>query len=366
LPVEERAAERRSSPLLDVHRELGAKLVDFASWEMPLQFTGIVAEHRAVRSDAGIFDVSHLGKLRVAGASAGPALQRALTADIDSLEAGRAVYSLALTEDGGCVDDLFVYRLGDEELLLVPNAANVHPVAEAVRGTGGDPIDEWDRWAIIAVQGPKSFVVFEKAFPESGAPSLDMHAFASIDVRGEPGLVARTGYTGERGFELFAPAATAPAAFRTLLECGGTPAGLGARDTLRLEMGYALYGHEIDRDVNPIEAGLAWVLAWDTPFVGKDAVARVKEQGPARRLVGIRCVDRGIPRRGYSVWADGDRIGEVTSGNFSPTLNTGIALALVAADRRPDPGATVEVEARGRKIRGDIVKPPFVRRQAGA
>jgi aminomethyltransferase len=329
---------------------------------MPLQYKGIIAEHNAVRSGVGVFDVSHLGKLRVAGSTAGDALQEALTADVIALLEGRAVYSLVLTEDGGCVDDVFVYRLRPREWMVVPNAANVESVADAIRRSGGDVDDEWNRWAILAIQGPQSFALFEEAFPGSGAPQLELHAWCHLDMDGERAIVARTGYTGERGFELYAPASTAVAAWRRVTELGATPAGLGARDTLRLEMGYALYGHELSLDINPLEAGLGWAIAWDTPFRGRDALIAIKERGPARRLFGVRCTERGVPRAGYPVLEGGVTVGTLTSGNYSPTLGTGIGLAL--GDRRaaPQPGTRVHIDARGRMIGGDIVKPPFIKR----
>ncbi len=354
----------RRTPLLEAHRRLGARLTEFAGWEMPLQYTGVIAEHNAVRQDCGLFDVSHLGKLRVRGPGAAEALQAALTADVVSLEPGRATYALALTDEGGCIDDVFVYRLADDEWLVVPNAANVGAVAESIRACGGDPIDEWNAWTILALQGPTSFEAFEKVFPEAGAPELDLHAWREIDVFGEAGLVARTGYTGERGFELYVPASIAERAFEALLDAGAQPVGLGARDTLRLEMGYALYGHELALDINPLEAGLGWALAWDTPFRGRSALEQVRGRGPARRIFGIACTGRGVPRQHYKVWSDDREVGEVTSGNFSPTLGTGIALALGPVEVRPEPGTTVEIEARGRRIEGDIVKPPFIRRRA--
>lgn len=354
------AAERRASPLLDSHRRLGAKLTEFGGWEMPLQYTGIVAEHNAVRTGAGVFDVSHLGKLRVTGR--GDGLQLAVTADVLALAVGRASYALVLADDGGCIDDVFVYRVADDEWLVVPNAANVAAVAGALRECGCDPVDEWDRWAILAVQGPSSLDLFDGAF---GAATTEMplHSWAAVDVLGAPGMVARTGYTGERGIELYVPAAGAPDAFARLLDAGAVPVGLGARDTLRLEMGYALYGHEIDRTTNPLEAGLSWAVAWGAPFRGKDALLEVKKRGPRRRLFGIRCTDRGVPRPGYLVLRAGEPVGEVVSGNYSPTLGTGIALAYAPVDRLPAEGESVEVEGRGRRVRGDIVKPPFVRRK---
>jgi aminomethyltransferase len=350
----------RATALLDAHRDLGAKLTEFGGWEMPLSYAGIIAEHNAVRTSVGVFDVSHLGKLRVAGERAGEALQHALTADVAALDIGRATYSLVLDDDAGTIDDVFVYRLGDSEFMVVPNASNVFAVADAIRASNGSVVDEWDRYAILAVQGPESFELIESAFPDSGATELRLHAWRRLDVFGEQGIVARTGYTGERGFELYAPVAQAERAWRTILDLGATPTGLGARDTLRLEMGYALYGHELSADVNPLEAGLGWVVAWDTLFRGRDALLKIKEEGAARRLFGVRCTDRGVPRQGHPVYRDDDVVGEVTSGNYSPTLQTGIALARGPAETAPKVGEAVTVEARGRRIAGAIVRPPFI------
>jgi aminomethyltransferase len=357
-----RDAGELETPLLALHRELGARLIRFAGWLMPVHYAGTISEHNAVRTSVGVFDVSHLGKLRVAGPSAGAALQQALTADVESLQPGRAAYGLALGDDGGCIDDLFVYRIGDEEWLVVPNAANVAAVGEAIEASGATVADERERWAILAVQGPDSFRLFDEAFPRARASELPLHAWRELDVLGEPGMVARTGYTGERGFELYAPAGRARAAFEHLLALGATPVGLGARDTLRLEMGYALYGHELTRELNPLEAGLGWALAWDTPFRGRAALERVRQRGPARKLVGIRLRGRGVPRQGCAVFRDQTRVAEVTSGNYSPTLGTGIALALGSVQALPEAGASVDVDARGRRIEGIIVKPPFIER----
>jgi aminomethyltransferase len=353
-------ADERQTPLLEQHRGLGARLTDFGGWQMPLQYGGVIAEHNAVRTAVGVFDVSHLGKLRVSGPGAGDALQKALTADVGNLAQGRATYSLVLTETGGCIDDVFAYRVGSEEWLIVPNASNVTAVAEAIREAGGDPVDEWDRWAILALQGPTSMDLFAEAFPHTPVDGLALHAWAEMDFDGERGLVARTGYTGERGVELYVPAGRAESVWSRFLELGAAPAGLGARDTLRLEMGYALYGHEITTEVNPLEAGLGWVLAWDTPFRGRESLEKVRADKPARKLFGIRCTDRGVPRQGYPVASEGSVLGELTSGNFSPTLGTGIGLALGPRETAPELGAAVEIEARGRKIEGVIVKPPFI------
>jgi aminomethyltransferase len=350
----------RETPLLSTHRELGARLVDFAGWDMPLQYEGVIAEHNAVRTSAGVFDVSHLGKLRVSGPPA--ALQEAFTADVDSIGVGTAKYSLALTEEGGCIDDLFVYRLADAEWLVVPNAANVAAVAAAIEDVGGECSDEWDRWAILALQGPDAFELFERAWPGTDAAGMRLHTFGMLELDGVESIVARTGYTGERGFELYVPSESAPHAFGKLVDLGAAPAGLGARDTLRLEMGYALYGHEVTTEINPLEAGLGWTLAWDAPFRGRDSLAVIKQRGPDRKLFGVRCTGRGVPRQGCPVHLRGSVIGELTSGNYSPTLGKGIGLALGPAAARPDVGERVAVEARGRMIEGDIVRPPFIRR----
>ncbi|MEA2476536.1 MAG: aminomethyltransferase [Actinomycetota bacterium] len=346
--------------MLDEHRALGARLTEFAGWDMPLQYVGVVSEHNAVRTGVGVFDVSHLGKLLVSGPDAEAAVDAAVTADIAALEVGRASYALALNDDGGCIDDVFIYRLAPDELLVVPNAANVAAVATSIESCGGSPTDEWARWAILAVQGPDSFDTFMRAFPTSGADELAFHQIAPLDVFGSEGMVARTGYTGERGFELYAPADTAVQAWRALLANGATPVGLGARDTLRLEMGYALYGHELAPDIDPIEASVGWAVAWDSGFRGRDALAKIKEAGAIRKLVGLRCVDRGVPRQGYEVAVDGRTIGSVTSGNHSPTLNTGIALALCERDAVPAVAGHAGIVARGRTIDAVIVKPPFI------
>jgi aminomethyltransferase len=355
------STRQRRTPLLDVHHELGARLVDFAGWDMPLQYEGVIAEHNAVRTAVGLFDVSHLGKVLIS--ASGGALQRSVTADVEAMEVGTAKYALVLTEEGGCIDDVFVYRLGRDDWLVVPNAANVSAVCAAISDAGGEPVDAWDRWAILALQGPDSIDLFENAWPGRGASEMKLHTFRSFELEGAETVVARTGYTGERGFELYVPAATSAEVFRKLLHLGAKPAGLGARDTLRLEMGYALYGHELTRDVNPLEAGLGWVLAWDSPFRGRDALLAVKERGVDRKLFGVRCTGRGIPRQGCPVNKAGQRVGELTSGNYSPTLRTGIGLSLGAVATLPQVGDRVEVEARGRIIEGDIVKPPFIRGQ---
>lgn len=354
-------SDERRTPLLEEHVRLGARLTDFGGWQMPLQYSGVISEHNAVRTSTGVFDVSHLGKLRVSGPGSIDALQRAMTCDVAAIEPGRASYSLVLTDSGGCIDDVFVYRVGPEECLVVPNASNVAAVAEAIADAGGEPVDEWDRWAILAVQGPSSLELFDRLFPGAAAASMPLHSWTMLGVGGAEMMVARTGYTGERGVELYVPSANSVEVFRRLLEAGVAPAGLGARDTLRLEMGYALYGHEITTEILPIEAGLGWTLAWDTPFRGREALEKVKADGVARKLVGVRCTGKGVPRQGHEVVYDGEVVANLTSGNFSPTLQTGIGLALGDKARLPEVGEEVSVQARGRSIEAVIVKPPFIK-----
>ena len=365
-------AGESQSPLADRHRGLGAKMTTFAAWEMPLDYGSVVAEHHAVRSACGVFDLSHLGMFTVTGDDAVPALQHAFTNDVERLEVGRAHYTLCCDEDGGVVDDLLVYRLPWGHL-VVCNAANVDAVRAAVHEGPGDPevVERNGAYACIAVQGPSS--------PEVAlAAGLEVHGMAFLDCRqiGIPspgpaasadgdgdglgeGVLARSGYTGERGYEVVVPAARAGDLWDRLLAAeGAAPAGLGARDLLRLEMGYPLHGHELHTGVTPAEAGVWFAVAVDTDFRGADAARKAKEAPRARRLRGLRATGRGVPRAEQDVLA-GDRIvGRTTSGSFSPTLNTGIALAYLDADVALD--TEVAIDVRGRRLPASVVRPPFV------
>ena len=356
----------RRSPLHGEHLALGARLVDFAGWDMPLQFSGVVAEHTAVRERVGLFDVSHLGKLLVEGPGAAEALERAVTNGVGSLPEWRARYNLVLTDGGGIVDDLFVYRRPDG-WLVVPNAANTDAVLAAMREEG-PVVDARERWAILALQGPASRRMGEELLP--GATDLKLHAFGDFDLDGAAVQVARTGYTGEYGFELFVPSADAPRIWRLLLAAGQPhgilPVGLGARDTLRLEMGYPLHGHEISVETNPLEAGLSWTIDWDKPsFRGKGALERIRSAGITRRLVGLVAQGPGIPRAGHPILAGGAAVGAVTSGNFSPTLGKGVALGYVDADSA-EPGTMLDVDVRGKTVPVAVTSPPFVPRGRAA
>lgn len=382
------------SPLYDVHVALGGRLVDFAGWDMPLQFSGVVAEHTAVRERAGLFDVSHLGKLMVEGPqeAAAALLDRTVTANVAGIKEWRARYSLVLNSAGGVVDDLFVYRRPDA-YLVVPNAANTMAVLNAIEDerlaaeAAGEPAgavrvtDARDRWAILALQGPGTRAIAAALLP--GAVDLPLHAFGDYELGGTTVQVARTGYTGEFGFELFVPSANAPRVWDLLMKAGegeGIMAvGLGARDTLRLEMGYPLHGHEISPELDPVSAGMSWAIDWTKPsFRGKEALDVIRAAGPGQRLVGLVAEGPGVPRAGQAVLAgagpgrgpglggdDDQPVGMLTSGNFSPTLHTGIALGYVHPDLA-EPGTMLNVDVRGKRLPVRVTRPPFVARGRAA
>ncbi|MGH2812157.1 MAG: glycine cleavage system aminomethyltransferase GcvT [Actinomycetota bacterium] len=351
------------SPLFEEHQRLGARIVDFAGWDMPLQYSGVISEHLSVRHAVGIFDVSHLGKLTVEGERAVEDLDALLPGKVKGLGEMTAGYNLLLDERGGIVDDVFVYRR-PEHLLVVPNAANTEAVLAAIREAAASSVeDSRETWAILAVQGPRSKDLLDRLRPE--ANRLRLHAFADFELGGATVQVARTGYTGEYGFELFVPSDDAPRTWRLLLETGEDlgirPAGLGARDTLRLEMGYPLHGNDISLETNPVEAGLTWVIDWEKhSFRGKDALQQVRTKGPSRRLAGLVASGRGIPRPHYAVTRAGRTVGEVTSGNYSPVLERGIGLAYVGIEEARA-GTMLSVDVRGKELPVEVKKPPFIR-----
>jgi aminomethyltransferase len=333
---------------------------------MPIEYpSGTIAEHTAVRDAVGMFDVSHMGKIAASGPGTLGALQRAFTNDASKLSVGGAQYTMALNDAGGIVDDLIVSRLGDERFLIVPNAANVGLVYEAFTAQAGDDVDSGvlHDWTLIAVQGPGSPDVVGELFPDT-TPLAYMHCTDST-WRDGPAIVSRTGYTGERGYEVFAPDVVVVDLWRALLDTGTPfgllPAGLGARDTLRTEMGYPLHGNDISVDRTPLEAGLSWAVSFGKgDFVGRDALLRQREEGVPRRLWGLRMEDRLIPRSHYGVFRGDDLVGETTSGTFSPTLRRGIGLAYLWPFDGFEAGADVEVDIRGKRGRATVVKPPFV------
>lgn len=357
---------RRVSPVHQQHVRAGAKFAAFGGWSMPLEYAGagVLAEHMAVRTAVGIFDVSHLGKARVTGPGAAAFVNSCLTADLGKITPGQAQYTLICNDRGGVVDDLIAYLVSPEMVFLIPNAANSAEVVRllaAAAPPGVVVLDEHDEHAVLAVQGPNADAVLTGAGLLAGHPYMSFRRTASS---GAPVIVCRTGYTGERGYELVAPAAVAPALWDTLLEAGQPyglqPAGLGARDTLRTEMGYPLHGQDLSAEISPVQARLGWAVGWQKgSFFGSAALRAEKEAGPARLLRGLLAAGRGIPRPGMMVRdVVGAEVGRVTSGTFSPTLKTGIGLALLPPDLIED--AVVTVDVRGRREEFVVTRPPFV------
>ncbi|MBO9520694.1 MAG: glycine cleavage system aminomethyltransferase GcvT [Nocardioidaceae bacterium] len=355
----------KHSPLHDRHVALGAKFSEFGGWEMPLEYDGVVKEHTAVRTSVGIFDVSHLGKLVVRGDGALEFVNACLTNDLGRIEKGKAQYTLCCDEEtGGVVDDLIVYLKDDDHLLLVPNAANTAEVARRLRAAapvGIEIADHHETHAVLAVQGTKS----DEVLAAAGFPvGHEYMSFVETPFEGEDVVVCRTGYTGERGYELIAPYGVAVALWDALMKAGEAydiqPAGLGARDTLRTEMGYPLHGQDISLAITPVQARLGWAIGWKKDaFWGKEALQAEKENGPIVLLRGLVASGRGIARPHMSVLLAPDLpVGEITSGTFSPTLKKGVALALVNAQVAE--GAEVTVDVRGRAEVFTVTKPPFV------
>lgn len=352
-------------PLEDRHRELGANFAEFGGWLMPVSYAGTVSEHTSTRNTVGLFDVSHLGKALVRGPGAAEYVNSAFTNDLRRIGPGKAQYTLCCNDSGGVIDDLIAYYVSDEEIFLVPNAANTAAVVAALqeRAPAGLAItDEHRAFAVLAVQGPKSAEVVGGL----GLPTdMDYMGYADAEFAGVPVRVCRTGYTGEHGYELLPPWDRSDVVFDALLEAvtaaGGEPAGLGARDTLRTEMGYPLHGHELSLDFSPLQARCGWAIGWrKDAFWGRDALLAEKEAGPPRLLSGLKAVGRGVLRADLTV-LDGDRpVGVTTSGTFSPTLKVGIGLALIDTAADIADGARVAVDVRGRALECEVVKPPFV------
>ena len=358
------------TPLANRHEALGARMIDFAGWQMPVQYGSILDEHRSVRERVGLFDLSHMGELLVEGPGAGDALARALVSNPPMLSVGRAHYSMICAPDGGILDDLIVYRLAEDRYMVVANAANAQVVsdalAERIEGSRAVLDDQSLATGLVAVQGPRSVDVLAP-LTDVDLSALRYYGIADGAVAGIPAHVARTGYTGEDGFEVFVETARTRALWDALLERvraeDGGPVGLGARDTLRLEAGMPLYRNELDETTTPYDAGLGRVVKLDKPidFVGRTALERVAADGPKRRLVGLIVEGRGIARHGYQVHRDDRRTGVVTSGTQSPTLGVPIAMAYVAPGDA-EPGTMVDIEIRDARIPARVVPLPFYRR----
>ena len=355
----------KTSPLHDRHVALGAKMADFGGWDMPIEYPGggVVAEHTAVRERVGIFDVSHLGKASVVGPGAVDFVNACLTNDLRRIGPGKAQYTMCCDASGGVVDDLIAYVRAEDDVFLIPNAANTSEVVRRLTEAAPDGIaveNRHEAYGIVAVQGPRS----DEVLRALGLPTEhDYMGFAVADWEGRPVIVCRTGYTGERGYELVPRWEDTPALWDALTEAmaahGGLPCGLGARDTLRTEMGYPLHGQDLSLDISPVQARAGWAVGWKKPeFWGRAALVAEKEAGPARQSWGLLVTGRGIPRQHCAVTEDGRPVGEVTSGTFSPTLRQGIALALL--EPSVGLGDDVVVDVRGREVPATVVKPPFV------
>jgi aminomethyltransferase len=354
----------KTTPLHAAHAAAGAKLVPFAGWEMPVSYEGVRQEHVAVRSACGVFDVSHMGEIETAGPGALDLLQRLLSNDVARLEIGGAQYSVLCQEDGGILDDLFTYRLDTDRYLTVTNAANHEGdfawFAEHAAAFDAEVIDAIERYAMLAVQGPQARGIVAGLAADE-LPQR-MHT-ATMEVAGAETLVCGTGYTGEDGVELLLPPEGAVAVWDALLAAGAVPAGLGARDTLRLEVCFHLYGNDMDADRNPIEAGLGWCCKEATGFIGAEAVARAREEGTAQRLAPFVLTGAGIPRQGNPIVADDREVGVVTSGTLSPCLEVGIGMGYVSSELA-EPRTEVDIDVRGKRRPARIESKPLYRKES--
>ncbi len=358
-------APLKRTPLRDVHVKAGARMVPFGGWEMPVQYTGIVDEHRAVRRAVGLFDISHMGEFEVEGREALSIVQRLCTNDVSTLAVGQVQYSLLCYREGGIVDDLTLYRLDDDRFMLTVNAANIEKdwnwVTEHGRGEA-----RWtnvsEETALLAVQGPRAESLVQR-LADTDVTRVPYYHFTRGAVAGVPALISRTGYTGEDGFELFIPASRAASLWHAILEAGHgdgiQPIGLGARDTLRLEMKFALYGNDIDQTTNPLEAALGWVVKpAKGDFIGRAAIEALRAQGVARKLVGFEMVLPSVPRHGYRLLKDGAPVGAVTSGSFGPAVERYIGMGYVPTALSAV-GSELEVEIRGKSQPARVVRTPF-------
>ena len=358
----------KRTPLFDEHQKLGGKIVPFAGYEMPVQYpSGITAEHQAVRTRAGLFDVSHMGELEIRGPQALDLVQFVTTNDASKLVVGQAQYSAFCRPDGGVIDDCIVYRF-DDYYMIVVNASNLDKDRDWVLSHAGnfdaEVQDRSEETGLIALQGPSAQNILTP-LTDTNLDDIAYYHFATGNVVGVPAVISRTGYTGEDGFELYVPADRTAEVWRKLMlageEFGLVPAGLGARDSLRLEMGYALYGNDIDDRHTPLEAGLGWITKLDKgDFIGRDALQRQKEAGVREKLVGFVCTERGFPRHGYVVRVNGEPAGEVTSGIVSPMLQQGVGMAYVPADASKQ-GTKIEIMVRDKPIAAEVTRPPFYR-----
>lgn len=364
------ATPLKRTPLYEQHVALGARLVEFGGWEMPVQYSGIIDEHRAVRTHAGLFDVSHMGEFKVEGSDALAFLQHLVPNDVSRLVINQALYTQLCLPDGGTIDDLIIYKLEDNHYMLVVNAGNIDKdfawVEKQARDFHVQVTNQSDTTALLALQGPEAQSILQ-ALTEVDLSTIRYYHFEPGLVNGINCIISRTGYTGEDGFELYCASVDVPKLWNDLLAAGKDqgllPAGLGARDTLRLEASYCLYGHELDEQTNPLEASLGWTVKLNKgEFIGHDALLKVKEQGLKRKLIGIEMVERGVCRGGYPIYEEDQQIGVLTSGAPSPTLNKNIGMGYVEASYAVV-GKPVYIDIRGKRTAAQIVALPFYKRQ---
>lgn len=361
----------KRTPLYETHVKLGAKIVPFAGWQMPLSYTGVTDEHRAVRSAAGLFDISHMGRFELSGKGAEAYLEQTTPGPIHKMQRGSAQYSMLLNERGGILDDIYLYKRGTDRFYVIVNAANMDkdfkwmtkhlPPGLTLQNVSSET-------AMLALQGPKSWEALVQIIP-FGKSEIALRNFIETELvpaRGAKALIARTGYTGEKGYELVVPAEVAETVWNALLEAGKPeriqPAGLGSRDTLRLEMGYPLYGHDMNDETTPIEADLERFIDFEKEFLGKEALVAQRKKGPQKKLIGFELLTGGVPREGHMIYSDQKEIGKVSSGNFSPSLRKGIGMGYVDP-RYGDEGSEVLIDIRGNAAPATIVKRPFYKKK---
>ena len=364
----------KKTPLNARHRALNARMMEFGGWDMPVEYTGIVDEHMAVRTRAGLFDVSHMGQIEIAGADALKAVQHITSNDAGRLAVNQAHYSALTTPEGTFVDDVLTYKLGDEHFMLVVNGSNIIKdfkwIAEHITGVGDAvAVNTSSRYALLAIQGPAARDVLQ-TLTGVNLSELKYHWFTTGEVANVLATISRTGYTGEDGFEVFVPPAQADRVWSAILAAGKgagvVPAGLGARDTLRLEAAMRLYGNDIDETTTVVEADLGWIVGWKKEaFIGSDVLRRQKAEGTTKKLVGFKVLDRAIARHGHDVYVGGEKAGVVTSGTQTPFLKKSIGMAYLPADKTA-PGTEFEVDVRGRRVKAQVVAMHFYKRQKSA
>jgi aminomethyltransferase len=361
----------KRTPLYETHVKSGAKIVPFAGWQMPLSYSGVTDEHQTVRTAVGLFDISHMGRFELAGKGAEAYLERLTPGPVHKMQRGSAQYSMLLNESGGILDDIYLYKRGVDKFFVIVNAANLDKDFKWMTShlpSGVDLKDVSGETALLALQGPRSWEVLVQIIP-FGKSEIALRNFIETELvpaRGAKALIARTGYTGEKGYELVIPAEAAETVWKALLEAGKSerikPIGLGARDTLRLEMGYPLYGHDMNEETTPLEADLERFIDFEKDFIGKEALLLRREKGIQRKLIGFELLTGGVPREGHTIYSDQKIIGKVASGNFSPSLRKGIGMGYVDV-RYGDEGSEILIDIRGNATPAVIVKRPFYKKK---